>query len=161
MSKPRTVVLLLLGCILLSTIGTVHANGCTPDLVQHMCITTNKTTYKIGESVIVTVEVSGYAPYGTYSLSYQIYYRLALNCDTSMPLSCVLQGTPLGSVTLHAVNPRLWNGSATFYLPTAAGRYALTVIYSNGQLVLDCSTGLPCNYEPSADVGAYTEITVT
>jgi hypothetical protein len=49
-------IVLLLVCFLLSTIiGVVHAAGCTPDPDTGICISTDKTTYSPGDTVLLTI----------------------------------------------------------------------------------------------------------
>ena len=125
MSKSEGIVLLL-ASVLLSVVlaGVVHAAGCTPGLETHICITTDKTTYKAGEAVIATVEED--VPPNTPNVTASIeLFPMPPPCNY-IYLSCA---TASGNVTLYPGPAGVWRGTVAIRLPDelTAGNYDVVV----------------------------------
>jgi len=124
MSRPKAFLLLMIYILALAVLcGVVHATGCTPDVETHICITTDKTTYNPGETVIVNVEET--VPTNTSNVTGSIDIFPVPSCNY-IYLSCA---TASGSIILYPVAAGVWRGTATMRLPggVAAGNYEVEV----------------------------------
>ena len=124
MSKPKAFLLVMICILPLAVLfGVVHATGCTPDVEIHICITTDKTTYNPGETVIATVEEI--VPANTSNVTGSIDIFPVPSCNY-IYLSCA---TASGSIILYSGAAGVWRGTATIRLPegVAAGNYEVEV----------------------------------
>lgn len=139
-------ILLLLACVLLSTLttGIVHASGCTPDPDIGICVTTDKTTYNPGEAVTVTVDVAVPPNIPSVTASIAIFPLPPSPCG----LSCA---TAWGNVTLVGSGTEVWSGTVAIRLPdhVTAGNYEVQVFgpqwapYASTEIAVTGQTPVP------------------